>query len=65
MDHRARHGLSQRDLARLVGIAQPAISRLEQAEHQPSLETLAKLSRAAGLIFHLEVTDGAVDVVET
>ncbi|WP_322780814.1 helix-turn-helix transcriptional regulator [Frankia sp. Cas4] len=64
VNFRTRKGLSQRELAALVGIAQPAISRLEQAEHQPSFETLAKLSRATGLTFHFEVVDGTVELVD-
>ncbi len=61
--YRAEHGLSQRDLAGLVGLVQPAIARLEKAEHQPSLETIAKLSRATGLQFRFEVANGAIGLI--
>ena len=61
--YRTERGLSQRELAAVVGLAQPQIARLEKAEHQPSFETLARLSRATGLEFHLEVADGAVELV--
>ena len=61
--YRTEHGLSQRNLAGLVGLVQPAIARLEKAEHQPSFETLAKLSRATGLHFRFEVFDGGIELI--
>jgi transcriptional regulator with XRE-family HTH domain len=45
---RARHGLSQRSLARRVGTQQSAISRLEADEISPSVETLELLLLAMG-----------------
>lgn len=39
-------GLTQLDLARSVGTSQPAIARLEAGGTQPTLETIAALSRA-------------------
>lgn len=62
--YRTEHGLSQRELASLVGLVQPQIARLERAEHQPSFDTLAKLTRATGLVFHLEVARGGVELVD-
>ena len=41
----------------------PQIARLEKAEHQPSFETLARLTRATGLQFRFEVDNGAVELV--
>ena len=38
--------LTQSELARLVGTSQPAIARLEAGGTQPTLETIAALSRA-------------------
>jgi ribosome-binding protein aMBF1 (putative translation factor) len=61
--YRAQHGLSQRDLTGIVGLVQPQIARLEKAEHQPSFETLARLTRATGLQFRFEVANGAVELV--
>jgi transcriptional regulator with XRE-family HTH domain len=60
--YRTDNKLSQRDLAKLVGMTQPAIARLEIAEHEPSLATLAKLSRATGLTFLMVVSDGGVEL---
>jgi DNA-binding XRE family transcriptional regulator len=61
--YRAEHQLSQRALAAIVGVVQPQIARLESAEHQPSIETLAKLSQATGLRFRLEVANGGVELL--
>jgi transcriptional regulator with XRE-family HTH domain len=60
--YRVEHGLTQRALAEQVGLKQPAIARLEIAETQPRLETLAKLSKATGLTFDLHVANGAVEI---
>jgi hypothetical protein len=47
---------------RQIGLVQPQIARLEKAEHQPSFETLAKLSRATGLKFQFEVASGDIEL---
>jgi transcriptional regulator with XRE-family HTH domain len=47
--YRADHGLTQTALARLLGMSQPAIARLEIGEHIPTLPTLLKLSEVLGL----------------
>ena len=47
--YRTEHSMSQRELAEIVRLVQSQIARLEKAEHQPSVETLVKLSRATGL----------------
>ncbi len=62
--YRTEHDLSQRELAAIVGLVQPQIARLERADHQPSFDTLAKLSRATGLEFHFEVARGGVELVD-
>jgi ribosome-binding protein aMBF1 (putative translation factor) len=54
--YRAEHGISQTELARRVGMRQPHIARLEAGEHEPSLATLARLSRALGIEFHIDIT---------
>ena len=50
LKYRAKHHLSQRQLADLLGMKQPHIARLELADINPSMETLmrvsAQLSRA-------------------
>ncbi len=47
-DARARHGLSQTRLALRVGTRQSAISRLENDELSPSVDTLDTLLSAMG-----------------
>jgi len=54
--YRAKHRLTQTELARKLGVRQPHIARLEAGEHTPSLEMLQRLSRALGLRFIVEVT---------
>ncbi len=39
-------GLSQRDLARITGLKQPQIARIESGDYLPTLETLWKLADA-------------------
>jgi DNA-binding XRE family transcriptional regulator len=58
--YRNEHELTQTDLAKIVGLKQPAIARLEIGENPPSLTTLAKLSATTGLEFRVEVSHGAV-----
>ncbi len=53
--YRARHRLTQMQLAQRLGVRQPHIARLELGEHTPSIEMLQRLSRALGLRFIVEV----------
>jgi DNA-binding XRE family transcriptional regulator len=62
IQYRADRKLTQRELAAVVDLVQPQIARLEKAEHQPSFETLMKLSRATGLEFHFDVSHGTVEL---
>ncbi len=54
--YRLDHGLSQTELARRLGMHQPAIARLEAGDHEPSLGTLARLASGLGLEFHIDIT---------
>lgn len=45
---REKRGLSQRDLARVTGIKQPQIARLEKGIQLPTIETLWRLADALG-----------------
>jgi transcriptional regulator with XRE-family HTH domain len=53
--YRATHRLSQTALAKLLGMKQSAIARLEAAEHNPSFETLCRLSSALGIEFLVDI----------
>ena len=46
---REKRGLSQRDLAKIVGVKQPQIARLEKGDHLPTLETLLRLEEGLSL----------------
>jgi len=54
--YRIDHGLSQTELAGLLGMHQPAIARLEAGDHEPSLATLSRLARTLGVEFHIDIT---------
>lgn len=54
--YRAANGLTQTDVARAVGITQPAVARLEAGTHEPRLETLSRLSNALGIEFRIVIT---------
>ncbi len=56
VSYRAEHGLSQAALARMLGVSQPLVARLEAGEHEPALSSLARLSRRLGMEFHIVIT---------
>lgn len=60
--YRVEHGISQSELGRRVGMRQPHVARLEAGEHEPSLTTLARLSRALGIEFHIDITPERVKI---
>ncbi|MGQ0824230.1 MAG: helix-turn-helix transcriptional regulator [Actinomycetota bacterium] len=62
VEYRVEHGLSQTALARQLGMKQPAVARLEAGEHNPSFGTLARLSNALGIEFHIDVTPEGVAI---
>ena len=57
---RQRVGISQKDLARKVGITQAFLSEVETGTKSPSLLTAAKLARALGCTID-ELLGGTVD----
>jgi len=60
IDYRVKRGISQTDLARQLGMRQPAIARLEAGHHEPSLTTLARLARGLGVDFSIDITPTAL-----
>jgi len=58
--YRVRHGMSQAQLARKLGMRQPHVARLESGDHEPSVTTLARLADALGLDFSLDIKRGRV-----
>jgi uncharacterized protein len=59
---RRRAGLSQRALARLTGVPQPAIARIESGAVSPRIDTLERLLAATGMT--LEAADRAGEGVD-
>lgn len=49
--HRIAHHLSQTQLARVLGMKQPAVSRLESGDVNPTLETLMRLAEKLDIEF--------------
>ncbi|MBA3430383.1 MAG: helix-turn-helix transcriptional regulator [Actinobacteria bacterium] len=49
-------GLSQHELARRAGTSQATLSAYERGRKSPSLETLARIVRAAGLDLRIQIT---------
>lgn len=54
--YRVEHGLSQKALARELGMQQPAVARLEAGDHEPTFSTLERLARGLGIEFHIDIT---------
>lgn len=48
-DAREQAGISQRELARLSGIAQPNLSRIEADQQDPTIATIQKIAKALGV----------------
>ncbi len=55
VQYRIEHGLTQTALARKLGMQQSAIARLEAGDHNPSIDTLSRLSRGLGINFNIVV----------
>lgn len=54
--HGARRAhLSQRALAKLLGVSQPRVVELESGEKNPRVETLVKIAAATGLEFAIDI----------
>ena len=62
VEYRVEHELTQTALARQLGMKQPAVARLEAGEHNPSFETLGRLSSVLGIEFHIDVTPAGVAI---
>jgi DNA-binding XRE family transcriptional regulator len=63
IQYRVEHGLTQTALARLLGIKQPSVARLEAGDHEPSVATLARLANKLGITLRLDLSPGSVALV--
>ncbi len=53
--YRAKHKLSQRALAKKLGVSQPRVVKLEAGEHNPELDTIINAVRRLRIEFVLDV----------
>ena len=53
--YRVEHKLSQRDLAKKLGVSQPRVVKLESGEHNPEIDTIINAVRQLGIEFVLDV----------
>jgi DNA-binding XRE family transcriptional regulator len=53
--YRFDHDLSQRALAKILGVSQPRVVELESGEKNPQVETLVKIAAATGLEFAIDI----------
>jgi transcriptional regulator with XRE-family HTH domain len=53
--YRTEHSLSQRALASTLGMTQPQVARLEAAEHNPTIDTLARIAQTLDVEFAIDV----------
>jgi DNA-binding XRE family transcriptional regulator len=54
--YRAEHELSQRAMARQLGVSQPRIVKLESGEYNPNVDTIINAVRRLGIEFALDVS---------
>jgi len=62
VEYRVEHELTQTALAHKLEMKQPAVARLEAGEHNPSFDTLARISHALEIAFHIDVTPSGVAI---
>lgn len=53
--YRAEHELSQRALAKELGVSQPRVAKLESGEHNPEIDTIINAVKRLGIEFVLDV----------
>jgi transcriptional regulator with XRE-family HTH domain len=55
LTYRTDHGLSQRALAKKLHMTQPQLARLEAGEHNPTIDTLARLAQTLDIEFAIDI----------
>jgi DNA-binding XRE family transcriptional regulator len=53
--YRSENGLSQRELAKGLGVSQPRVVELESGEKNPQIDTLVKIAATTGIEFAFDV----------
>lgn len=57
VDIRKNRGMTQADVANILGVTQQSISKLESYDANPRLDTLRTYANAIGAILHIEVKE--------
>ena len=57
--YRADHDLTQRELARRLGIKQPQVNRLESGDVNPSIATLTRIAERLGIEIAVDIRPSA------
>lgn len=55
--YRMEHRMTQAQLANLLGMPAPVVSRLERGDHVPSIDTLARVARGLGKRLDISFVD--------
>jgi transcriptional regulator with XRE-family HTH domain len=55
LTYRTDHKLSQRALAKQLDMTQPQLARLEAGEHNPTIDTLARLAQTLDIEFAIDI----------
>lgn len=55
IQYRVKHGLSQTELAKRLGMRQPNVARLESGDHEPTIATLSLLAQVMKQDFSVDV----------
>lgn len=53
--YRTKHALSQRSLAKQLSMTQPQLARIEAGEHNPTIDTLARLAQTLDTEFAIAI----------
>ena len=53
--YRIDEKLSQRQLAKRLGVSQPRVAKLESGEHNPSVDTIVSVVRQLGVEFAIDI----------
>lgn len=64
-NYRFASGISQQQLAAILGVKQPQVARLESGLVTPTLDTLKLISERLGIDFRLEVKSGRLTASAT
>lgn len=59
IEYRADHALSQRGLAKVLGVSQPRVARMESGERNPDVDTIIATVEKLGTEFLLDVAPSA------